>query len=95
MDTTNNDQNDSLDPEVEDAFRELLEKVEVVNRDIAQTGEETRKKMDEIEVGTEQSIKNIEQNLSALDKAGGEVSDELDSLMLQHAEELASIDEPD
>jgi predicted amidophosphoribosyltransferase len=81
--------------ELSKQLEELLEEATRVSREIDETSRELHARWDECERDVDETIAKIEQTLSELDKIEREASDELDKLILEHAEYLAQEEDSD
>ncbi len=70
--------------------KELMAQVEETNRRIAETNKDSREHTDALEARVDESVDTVEKLSADLDRAEKEAGDELDTHMLQQAEDLAS-----
>lgn len=90
MTTDQNKVNSQNVQSVNSQLGDLLNDAKNVSQEIDETNNEARKSMDDIDVEVDKSINNVEQIYSDLDKIEKDAGDELDKLVLKHAEELAN-----
>ncbi len=90
MTTDQNKVNSQNTQSVNSQLSDLLNDAKNLNQEIDETNSEARKRMDDIEVEVDKSINNLEKIYSDLDQIEKDAGDELDKLVLQHAEDLAN-----
>lgn len=90
MTTDQNKVNSQNVQSVNSQLSDLLNDAKNVSQGIDETNNEARKSMDDIDVEVDKSINNVEQIYSDLDKIEKDAGDELDKLVLKHAEDLAN-----
>ncbi len=83
---TNNQNVQALNSQLVD----LLDEAKKVNQEIDETNKEAMEEMTDLEVKVGESIKDVEQIYSDLDHIEKDAGDEIDKLVLQQAEDLAS-----
>jgi|TARA_B100002003_G_C13983177_1_gene475368 DNA repair ATPase RecN len=90
MTTDQNKVNSQNTQSVNSQLSDLLNDAKNLNQEIDETNSEARKSMDDIDVEVDKSINNLEKIYSDLDQIEKDAGDELDKLVLQHAEDLAN-----
>lgn len=90
MTTHQNNTNNQSTQAINSQLADLLNEAKKVNQEIDETNKEASGEMTDLEVKVGESIKNVEQIYSDLDQIEKDSSDELDKLVLQQAEDLAS-----
>ena len=90
MTTDQNKVNSQNTQSVNSQLSDLLNDAKNLNQEIDETNSEARKSMDDIDVEVDKSMNNLEKIYSDLDQIEKDAGDELDKLVLQHAEDLAN-----
>lgn len=78
-----------MNKKITDDMKDLLAEAKEVNKDIAATNKESRETMDTIESKVDRTISEVESIYADLDRIEREAGDELDTHLLQQAEDLA------
>lgn len=94
-DTNQNASNDQDLQNLNDQVSVLLDKAKKVGDRIEETNKMANSSIDVIEKDVDEAIGKVEQIYSDLDKADEETSAELDKLVLDQAEDLATSDSED
>lgn len=89
MKTDNNTTNQNVQ-DLNNQLGDLLDETKKVNQEIDDVNLETREEINMLDSKVDDSITKVEQVYSDLDKAEKEASDQLDKIVLQQAEDLAS-----
>ena len=85
--TTNDDQNIQV---LTSQLNDLADEANDLNKEIEESNKETEQAMDDLEAEVNVSINNVEEIYSDLDKIESESGDELDKLILEQSQDLAS-----
>ena len=93
MDNIQTDQNMAGDQSAQVSatqLNDLLAQAREMGQEIEKNAEESKKEMNDLEERVDASVKNINQACSDLDAVDREAVDELDGLVLEEAEDLAT-----
>ena len=88
--TDENIANDQAEKDAQNQLENLLAESEKINQELEQSSEETKKMLDAIDAGVDESVEKVEKLSAELDEIEKEAEDEMDQLILEKAEDLAS-----
>ena len=86
----NNKTKNNGTPQLQKQIADLLSEAKHANKEIAARGRDTRAAFAALDRGADASIRSIERPLSDIDRAEERAGNELDSLILRQAEDLAN-----